>query len=53
MIDSSESYRAKLFGPRIRILVRDLDSLPHTVVFSWLNGEGVVEYTLEYNGLPN
>ena len=29
-IDSSEVYRAKLFGPRIRLLVRDLDNLPHT-----------------------
>ena len=27
-IDNSEGYRAKLFGPRIRILVKDLNNLP-------------------------
>ena len=52
-IDNSEAYRAKLFGPRIRILVKDLNTLPHTVVLPRLDGEGVVEYTLEYSGLPN
>lgn len=31
-IDNSEAYRAKLFGPRIRLLVRSLNTLPHTVV---------------------
>ena len=52
-IDSSEAYRAKLFGPRIRILVKDLNTLPHTVVLPRLDGEGEVEYTLEYSGMPN
>lgn len=52
-IDNSELYRAKLFGPRIRLLVRDLDTLPHTVVLPWLDGEGTIEYALEFNGLPN
>ena len=52
-IDNSEAYRAKLFGPRIRILVKDLHSLPHTVVVPRLDGDGLVEYTLEYNGMPN
>ena len=52
-IDNSEAYRAKLFGPRIRILVRDLDNLPCTAVLPRLDGTGVVEYNLEYIGLPN
>ena len=52
-IDSSEAYRAKLFGPRVRILVSEIDKLPHTVVLPRLDGDGVVEYNLEYSGLPN
>ena len=51
-IDNSEAYRAKLFGPRIRILVKDIHNLPHTVVLPRLDGEGTVEYNLEYSGLP-
>jgi hypothetical protein len=39
-IDSSEAYRAKLFGPRIRLLVQDLDSLPQTVRLPRLDGKG-------------
>jgi hypothetical protein len=52
-IDNSETYRAKLFGPRIRLLVRDLDNLPHTAVLPRLDGEGTIEYALEFSGLPN
>jgi hypothetical protein len=52
-IDNSEVSRAKLFGPRIKLLVRDLNSLPHTVEIPRLDGEGMIEYTLEFNGLPN
>lgn len=52
-IDSSEAYRAKLFGPRIRILVRDIDHLPNTVVLPRLDGEGFIDYQLEYSGLPH
>ena len=51
-IDNSEAYRAKLFGPRIRLLVRDLHRLPQTVVIPRLDGEGTVEYKLEFSGLP-
>ena len=51
-IDNSEAYRAKLFGPRIRLLVRDLQQLPQTVVIPRLDGEGTVEYTLEFSGMP-
>ena len=52
-IDNSEAYRSKLFGPRIRLLVQDLHQLPQTVVIPRLDGEGTVEYPLEYSGLPN
>jgi hypothetical protein len=52
-IDNSEAYRAKLFGPRIRILVSDINNLPNTVVLPQIDGEGEVEYQLEYSGLPN
>lgn len=52
-IDSSEAYKAKLFGPKIRLLVQDLDALPHTVVLPRLDGEGTIEYALEFSGLPN
>jgi hypothetical protein len=52
-IDNSERYRSKLFGPRIRLLVQDLHQLPQTVVIPRLDGEGTVEYTLEYSGLPH
>ena len=51
-IDNSDAYRAKLFGPRIRLLVRDLHQLPQTVVIPRLDGEGTVEYQLEFSGLP-
>ena len=51
-IDNSEAYRAKLFGPRIRLLVRDIHQLPQTVVIPRPDGEGTVEYTLEFSGLP-
>ena len=52
-IDNSEAYRAKLFGPKIRLLVRDLYTLPHTVVLPRLDGKGSIEYALEFSGLPN
>lgn len=52
-IDNSEAYRSKLFGPRIRLLVQDLQRLPQMVVIPRLDGEGIVEYSLEYSGLPN
>ena len=52
-VDNSDAYMAKLFGPRIRLLVRDLKTLPQAVVLPRLNGEGEVEYKLEYNGLPS
>ena len=51
-IDNSDAYRAKLFGPRIRLLVQDLHQLPQTVVIPRLDGEGTVEYKLEFSGLP-
>lgn len=51
-IDNSDAYRAKLCGPQVRLLVKDLNTLPHTIVVPRLDGEGVVEYTLEYSGLP-
>ena len=52
-VDNSEAYRAKLFGPRIRVLVRDLKTLPQSVILPRLDGEGVVKYKLEYSGLPS
>jgi len=52
-IDNSDSYKAKLYGPRIRILVKDLNKLPPSVVIPRLDGEGTVKHTLEYSGLPN
>ena len=52
-IDNSEAYRTKLFGPRIRLLVHDLDKLPRTVAIPRLDGEGVVVHNLEFSGLPN
>jgi hypothetical protein len=52
-IDNSEAYRTKLFGPRIRILVRNLDNLPKKVAIPRLDGEGIAEYCVEYSGLPS
>lgn len=52
-IDNSEAYRAKLFGPRNRILVQDIQTLPLTVDIPRLDGTGVIEFKLEYSGLPN
>ena len=52
-VDNSEAYRAKLFGPRVRLLVTNIDDLPQTVVLPRLDGEGAVEYNLEFSGLPN
>lgn len=52
-IDSSEAYKAKLLGPRIRLLVQNLNALPHTVVLPRLDGKGTQEYALEFSGLPN
>ena len=54
-IDSSDAYKAKMFGPRIRLLVRDLHTLPQTVVVQRLDGarDGTVEYAFEFSGLPH
>ena len=52
-IDNLEVYKAKLFGPRICLLVQDVNNLPQLVVIPRLDGEGVVEYDLEFSGLPN
>ena len=52
-VDNSELYRAKLFGPRIRLLVKDLNDLPQTIIVPRLDREGEVEYSLEYSGLPS
>ena len=51
-IDNSETCRAKLFGPCIRLLVKNLDTLPH-MVLPRLDGDGTIEYALEFSGLPN
>ena len=52
-IDTSEAYKAKLLGPRIRLLVQDLNNLPQSIVIPRLDGEGEAEYELEFSGLPN
>ena len=52
-IDNSDAYKAKLSGPRIRILVQDLTELPSTVEIPRLDGDGTLEYKLEFSGLPN
>ena len=52
-IDNSEAYRTKLYGPRIRLLVQDLETLPQTVVLPRIDEAGVIEYKLEYSGLPH
>ena len=52
-IDNSDMYKAKLYGPRMRILVPDINNLPQLIVLPRLDGEGVVEYTLAYSGLPH
>jgi hypothetical protein len=52
-IDNSDLYRAKLFGPRIRILVKDLNKLPKTIKVPRLDREGAVVHKLEYSGFPN
>lgn len=48
-IDNSNAYQAKLFGPRIRLLVHGLNALPHMVIISRLNGERMVEYAMEFS----
>ena len=52
-IDCSESYKAKLFGPRIRLMVKDLHTLPQVIVVPRLDGKGTAKYTLEFSGLPH
>lgn len=52
-IDTSDAYKAKLLGPRIRLLVQDLNNLPQSIVIPRMDGEGEVEYELEFSGLPN
>jgi hypothetical protein len=52
-IDNSEAYRTKLYGPRIRLLVQDLETLPQTLVLPRIDEEGEAEYQLEYSGLPH
>ena len=52
-IDNSAAYKSKLYGPCIRILVKDLKALPKTVVIPRLDGEGTMEYAFEFSGLPN
>lgn len=52
-IDNSAAYKAKLSGPRIRLLVQDLNNLPEVVVLPRLDEDDTVEYALEFSGLPN
>jgi hypothetical protein len=52
-IDNSELYRAKLFGPRIQVLVKDLNKLPRNIAVPRLDREGVVKHKIEYSGFPN
>jgi hypothetical protein len=52
-IDTSEAYKAKLLGPRIRLLVQDPNDLPQSIVIPRFDGEGEAEYELEFSGLPN
>lgn len=52
LIENSDSYKGKTAGPRIRILVQDLASLPSTVTF--LGPEGVSQkIKVIYSGLQN
>lgn len=52
-IDNLELYRAKLFGPRIRVMVKDLNKLPRNIAVPRLDKEGVVKHKIEYSGFPN
>ena len=52
-IDNSEAYKAKLFGPRIRLLMNDLHNLPQAIIILRLDGHGTMEYMLEFSGLPH
>lgn len=52
-INNSDAYRAKLFGPRIRLLVQDINNLPQPIVLPRLDGGGEIKYQLEFSGLPN
>nr|PNR51290.1 hypothetical protein PHYPA_010476 [Physcomitrium patens] len=51
-IDTENQYREKAAGPRVRIMVKDINSLPSKVSIPNLHDGNQTEYYLEYNGLP-
>lgn len=50
-IDPSETYRSKVSGPRVRILVDDITKLLYSMVLPNFLG-GKREYIIDYSGLP-
>lgn len=50
VVDDTESYREKLSGPRVRILVEDINKLPEKILIPRLDWEGEILYDIEYSG---
>lgn len=52
-MDLSDSWVGKTAGPRIRIIVSDIHSLPSTVLIPGRVPGSTVEHKMTYSGLPN
>jgi hypothetical protein len=50
LIDDSECYKAKLSGPRARILTDKVEMLPKTVTIHCMDTKVEIEHTLAYSG---
>lgn len=49
-VDDTESYRAKLSGPRLRLLDEDINKLSKKILIPRLDREGDLLYDIEYSG---
>lgn len=50
LIDDGETCRAKLFGPRVRILTDNTEDLPRSVWIMRMDADSEKEYMIEYSG---
>jgi hypothetical protein len=52
-IDTTPTYRGKTVGPRIRVLVRDVETLPTTILIPGAKEGMLLEYKVVYQGRPD
>lgn len=51
-VETVDTFRSKLSGPRVRILTNNDDELPKTIIPPRIDGKGETKHLMEYSGLP-